>query len=97
MSNTPSNSHSWVTFASILGGFAIFAFIVTIAYLPQRPAPVQQGALTPRERLIRLMEMRSKEQKQSTSYAWIDQQKGLVQLPIERAMELTIQEHRPKK
>jgi hypothetical protein len=97
MSNTPSNTHSWVTFSAVLGGFAIFALIVTIAYLPQRPAPVQQGALTPKERMIRLMEMRGKEQRQLGSYAWIDQQKGTVQLPIERAMELTIQERRPKK
>ncbi len=97
MSNTPNNTHPWVTFAAILGGFAIFALIVTIAYLPQRPAGVQQGALTPRERTVRLMELRGKEQKQATSYGWVDQQKGVVQLPIERAMELTIQEHQAKK
>lgn len=97
MSNTPNNTHSWVTFAAILGGFAIFALIVTIAYLPQRPAPVQQGTLTPRERIDRLKELRGKEQRQAASYGWIDQQKGVVQLPIERAMELTIQEHHTKK
>lgn len=97
MSNTPSNTHSWLTFAAVLGGLAIFALIVTIAYLPQRPAPIQQGALTPKERATRLIEMRSKEQKQSTSYGWIDQQKGAVQLPIDRAVELTIQEYQAKK
>lgn len=97
MSNTPSNTHSWVTFAAILGGFAIFALIVTIAYLPQRPAGVRQGALTPKERTTRLMELRGKEQKQASSYGWVDQQKGVIQLPVDRAMELTIQERQAKK
>ena len=97
MSNTPTKSQPWVTVAAILGAFAIFGLIILFAYLPQRPAPVQQGALTPKEREARLMELRSKEQKQATSYAWIDQQKGSVQLPIARAIELTIQERSAKK
>lgn len=97
MSNTPNNTHSWVTIATILGGLALFAFIVGLAYLPQRPAPIQQGALTPREREDRLRDLRAKELKQATSYSWIDQQKGALQLPIDRAMELTIQEYNAKK
>jgi len=97
MSNTPNKTQSWVTFAAVLGGLALFALIVLIAYLPQQPVPLQQGALTPKERADRLIDMRSKEQKQASSYAWIDQQKGSVQLPIDRAVELTIQEHNAKK
>lgn len=97
MSNTPTKTHSWVTLAAIIGGLALFALIVVIAYLPQRSVGVQQGALTPAERLTRLNEMRAKEQKQSGSYGWIDQQKGTIQLPIDRAVELTIQERNAKK
>lgn len=97
MSNTPNNTHSWVTITAILGGLALFALIVGLAYLPQRAAPIQQGALTPREREDRLRDLRSKEHKQATSYAWIDQQKGAVQLPLDRAVELTIQEYNAKK
>ena len=97
MSNTPTKTYSWVTFAAIIGGLALFGLIVLIAYLPQRSGTVQQGALTPAERKTRLEEMRAKELKQSGSYGWIDQQKGEVQLPIDRAVELTIQELRAKK
>lgn len=97
MSNTPIKPASWVTYAAILGGLAIFALIVVIAYLPQRPHELQQGALTPAERADRLRELHAKEMKQATSYAWIDQQKGVVQLPLNRAVELTIQELKAKK
>ncbi|HEY9153702.1 MAG TPA: hypothetical protein VIM69_01140 [Opitutaceae bacterium] len=96
MTNTPNNS-SFGTIAAVIGGFALFALIVALAYLPQRPEPIAQGALTPAERYQRLADMRAKEAKQINSYGWVDQQKGVVQLPIERAMELTIQELNAKK
>lgn len=96
MSNTPNNS-SFGTIAAVIGGFALFALIVALAYLPQRPDTVQQGALTPTERYQRLTDMRAKEAKQINSYGWVDQQKGVVQLPIDRAVELTIQELNAKK
>jgi hypothetical protein len=97
MSKTPIKHTSWVTLAAIFAGFAIFALIVLVAYLPQRPPAITQGALTPQERSARLTELRAKEQKQANSYAWIDQAKGSVQLPIDRAVELTIQELNAKK
>lgn len=97
MNKTPTNRPSCVTLAAIFGGFAIFALIVLVAYLPQQAASIPQGALTPKERQTRLIELRAKEAKQAGSYAWIDQAKGTVQLPIDRAVELTIQELNAKK
>lgn len=96
MTNTPNNS-SIGTIAAVVGGFALFALIVALAYLPQRSEPVQTGALTPTERYQRLTDMRAKEAKQINAYGWVDQPKGVVQLPIERAMELTVQELNAKK
>jgi len=92
MSNTPTKSNVWVTFGAVIGGFLIFALILTIAYLPQRPAPLPEGARTPQQRVQLLGEVRAKEQKIAGSYAWIDANAGSVQLPLERAVELTIQE-----
>lgn len=37
-------------------------------------------------------QMRSSQADRLAHYAWIDKQKGVVALPIERAMELTVQE-----
>jgi len=45
--HTPSNSGTWATVAAAIGGFAIFALIVFIAYLPKKPAPLPDGARTP--------------------------------------------------
>lgn len=92
MSNTPTKSNVWVTFGAVVGGFLIFALILTVAYLPQRPAPLPEGARTPEQRVQLLGEVRAKDQKIAQSYAWIDANAGTVQLPINRAVELTIQE-----
>ncbi len=50
--STPSSSKSgsWVTLAAAIGGFAIFALIVLIAYLPKKPDPLPDGARTPEQR-----------------------------------------------
>jgi len=96
MSDVSSKPTAWVTFAAAIGGFALFVLIVVIAYLPKTPAPLGDGQRTPEERKAVLAELRAKEAKASTSYAWVDQEKGIVQLPIDRAVELTIQEYKAK-
>jgi hypothetical protein len=35
----------------------------------------------------------AKQQKQAASYAWVDRKAGVVQLPIDRAMELVVQQY----
>ena len=97
MSNTPNKTNFWVTFAAVIGGFVIFALILTIAYLPKRPEPLPEGARTPEQRAQLLQELHAKEQKAMSSYAWVDQKAGRVQLPLDRAVELTIQELNAKK
>jgi hypothetical protein len=86
-----------VTFLAVLGGFAIFILILAINYYPKRPDEIPVGSRSPEDRQKALAELHAKEHKAATSYAWIDQQKGTVQLPISRAMELTIQELNAKK
>lgn len=93
MSETASSSKtSWMTFAAVIGGFTIFALILLVAYLPQKPAPLPEGSKTPEERLAALAELRAKEKTGATSYGWVDQSKGIVRLPLDRAVELTVQE-----
>jgi hypothetical protein len=52
----------------------------------------QRRVPTPEERKARLLEVRSNEAKALTTYSVIDQQQGTVRLPIDRAMELTLQD-----
>lgn len=40
----------------------------------------------------RLAELRGKEQTAATTYAWVDKNAGVVRLPLDRAMELVVNE-----
>ena len=100
---------SLVTILAILGCFALFLLLVWLAYVPKPPAYIpenevaekldadQQWQATPEARLGYLTELRSQQSKQATSYGWVDQKAGIVQLPIDRAMELVVQQYGAKK
>ena len=97
-----SRAGFWVTLLAALGCFVIFLVVLELAYLPARRAapevdlsqipPEEQWKYTPAGRMAHLQEMRAHEQAAQTTYAWIDRSKGVVQLPIDRAEELTLQE-----
>jgi len=97
MSDAAPKSGFFVTAAAVVGGFLIFVLILVIAYLPNRPAPVSQGTKTPEERVVILREMRAKETAAATTYGWVDQTKGVVRIPIDRAVQVTIDELNAKK
>lgn len=92
-----SSKNVWATLAAAIGGFAIFLLILYIAYLPQKPATLSQGSKTPAERTATLSDLRAKDKSATTTYGWIDQSKGVVRLPTDRAVELTIRELNAKK
>jgi hypothetical protein len=92
----------WATFLAVLGCFLIFVIVLFIAYVPQRrlapevdltriPAD-EQWKFTAGGRQARFDEIRSKEQAAATLYSWIDRDKDIVQLPIDRAMQLTLRD-----
>jgi len=92
----------WVTFVAVVGCFAIFLIVLLLAYIPQRrlapevdlakiPAE-EQWKFTPEGRQGHLDELRAKEQAAATTYAWIDKDKGIVQLPLDRALQLTLRD-----
>ncbi len=85
------NSSSLITAAATLGGFAIFAIIVAIAYLPQRAEPLPEGSRTPKEREDILSEVRNNAAK-INHYGWVDKSAGVAHIPVDRAIELTLKE-----
>lgn len=95
-SDTKCCSSFAVTLIAAIGGFAIFGLILLVAYLPNKAAPAGDGVRTPEQRKAALAELHGKEQTAATTYAWIDKDKGVVRLPLDRAIELTIQEHAKK-
>ncbi|MBI3884812.1 MAG: hypothetical protein HY302_03670 [Opitutae bacterium] len=81
----------------VLLAFALFGWLAYRLYVPHagRVAPVA-GVLTPADRRALLAEHRAKETAAATSYGWVDQKAGIVRLPLDRAIELTVKEHGPK-
>ncbi len=94
-----------ITFVFVL--FAAFAFVVSQYYAPSATSPQNQQAdnlpkdlawkATPADRKKALGDLRDAQTKQAATYAWVDQKAGVVQLPIERAMELTVERYGAKK
>ena len=83
---------------------SLFWVLAERVYVPHRaPAPQNQPPenlpkelawrATPGTRRAYLLELREKQTRQAASYAWVDRKTGVVQLPIERAMELIAQEN----
>lgn len=55
--------------------------------LPAAPAPVLQ--ISPRADMARF---KAAEEAEMTSYGWVDRDKGLVRIPIERAMQQVVKD-----
>jgi len=82
----------------------LFWFIAVRVYVPGRPPAPQNAApdslpnnlawkATPAARKAALADLRKAQAIQAVSYGWVDQKAGVVQLPIERAMELVVREN----
>ena len=98
---------SLVAVAALFVLLSLFGLITLRVYTHHRPAAPQNEApenltkdllwkATPESRKAALLDLRKKQAEQAASYAWVDQKKGIVQLPVERAMELIVEEHGAK-
>ena len=104
---TPARPVSIVTTLFILALFGLFAWVVARYYHPAAASPQNSVAenlpkdlawkATPATRAQALADLRKKQSEQAASYAWVDQKAGVVQLPIERAMQLTAEKYDSKK
>ena len=98
MSDAPAKS-LWPTALAVLGVFAIFLLILRVAQTPVQPldAPAnipaeEQWRYSGEGRKTRLIELRGREAAAREGYGWVDQNAGVVRLPLDRAVELTIAE-----
>ena len=96
---TPARPVSLFTIVFLFAVFAAFLLVIRYFYHPTTTSAFnatpdnvskdlewKSNAATRREAL---KELHDKEAKQTAKYGWVDQKAGVVQLPIERAMELT--------
>lgn len=76
----------------ILGTFLIVSFLVRLMFNYTHPAPLNQARAE--ERKKNLAEIRQANGLWLTSYDWRDKDKGIVRMPVARAMEISAQEWR---
>lgn len=96
MESTHSQKAVWPTFLWALLAFCFFGVIVVFAVRFYEGRFVTYPVKRAQERLENLKKLREQEEQQLNSYAWKDKKAGLVQLPIDRAMELVVADLRKK-
>jgi uncharacterized membrane protein len=96
LSSNEVKSSFWATLIAVVGAFAIFLIILQVAYVPNKSPMAGTGLKTPTERKAILAELNGKNQTAATTYGWIDKDKGIVRIPLDRAIELTVQENTRK-
>jgi hypothetical protein len=88
---TPTDRSKVLVWAvGALGTFLIVGGLVWVLDRYTRPEPI--AALRAVERQKFLQEVRAAEAKGLNEFSWQDKGKGVVRLPISRAMELTLRE-----
>jgi len=83
-----SKSNSLLTFLGSLGAILIFVLILFLAYLPNRPEPV--NAQTAADRQAKADESRAAGIQKISNFEVINAESGTVRIPIEDAMEFTV-------
>ena len=77
----------------IAGGMVLLLIFVLVVRLLTGLAPVpDEDAARAEERAKARADLQAENAKKLEAYAWVDQAKGTVQIPIARAMELVIAE-----
>ena len=89
---------------AIIGVFAIFLVILQVVRNPVTPLDQadnvpeeEQWKLTPEGRKARLAELRGREESAAKAYSWVNKEEGVVLLPVEQAMKLTVDEINARK
>ncbi|MDC0497451.1 hypothetical protein OAN72_00600 [bacterium] len=92
MSDTQATKgSSLLTFLGSLGGILIFFLIIWIAYLPNRPEPV--NALATADRQAKADEARAAGIAKVTTTEVIDADLGTVRIPVDQAMKLLVEDY----
>ncbi|MFP4166073.1 MAG: hypothetical protein ACLFUF_02775 [Opitutales bacterium] len=89
---TESKTNFYLSLLGGLGAILIFALILFIAYLPNRPPPVDEEV--GQERRRKAEERTAAGIKKISEYDVVDEEEKIVRIPIEEAMELTVREYR---
>jgi hypothetical protein len=90
-----SQGNRLFTFVGGVGAILIFALILFVAYLPNRPEPVDQAVKDKRQ--AQADEARAAGLSKLNGYAVINAEAGTVRIPLKKAMELTVAKYNAEK
>jgi hypothetical protein len=84
------------TWLGIVCLFALFGLIV-LAVIGPSPRGSDYEETRAKKRMEKLNTLHEETQKELTTYAWVDKNKGVARIPIDRAMEVTVTDLAQKK
>jgi flagellar basal body-associated protein FliL len=88
----PSDNKALFSALGWLGVMFMFILIVAVAYLGKRPTSVDAKQAEQRHAIR--AESEALQTRLVNSYDWINRDNGVVRIPVERAMELTLRDLR---
>lgn len=84
-------SCSWLAWSvGVLGSFLVIGGLAWLLVIYSRPAAPGEDRVALRRKNLR--ELRAIEAEVISHYGWVDPAKGIVRLPVSRAIELSVQE-----
>jgi hypothetical protein len=84
------------TWLGIVCLFALFGLIV-LSLIGPSPRTSDYEETRAKKRMEKLKALHEESQKELTTYAWVDKNKGVARIPIDRAMEVTVADLAQKK
>src|SRR5881398_1194402 len=84
------------TWLAIVCLFVLFGLIV-LAVIGPSPRTSDYEETRAKKRMEKLKTLHEESQKDLTTYAWVDKNTGVVRIPIDRAMEVTVADLAQKK
>ena len=84
------------TWLGIVCLFVLFGLIV-LAVIGPSPGTSDYEETRAKKRMEKLKALHEENQKDLTTYAWVDKNKGVARVPIDRAMEVTVADLAQKK
>ena len=97
--STPSIAYSRAPFSTWLGIVCLFVLfgLIVLAVIGPSPRTSDYEETRAKKRMEKLKTLREETQKDLTTYAWVDKNKGVARIPIDRAMEVTVADLAQKK
>jgi hypothetical protein len=97
--STRSIAYSRAPFSTWLGIVCLFVLfgLIVLAVIGPSPRTSDYEETRAKKRMEKLKTLHEETQKELTTYAWVDKNKGVARIPIDRAMELTAADLAQKK